>query len=105
MRSRSSLLATLCGFAGCCSGATFAVLGPSAGPWPSILSAAGHFAASAAAAEVVVAPPGTPASADWKSRVEKGSALILEGSSPLAASFGYHGISGVVSVVHLVDVH
>lgn len=52
-----------------------------------------------------MAPPGTPAAADWKSRVEKGAALILEGTSPLAASFGYKALSGTVSVVRLIDVH
>ncbi len=86
-------------------GGTFAVLGPQAGSWPSILSAAGHFAAPAASADIFVAPPGTPASADWKTKVEKGAALILEGSSPLAASFGYRARTDTVSVVHLVDVH
>lgn len=70
-----------------------------------ILSAAGHFRAPATAAEVFVAPPGTPASADWRSKVEKGAALILEGSSPLAASFGYRAQPDTVSVVNIVDVH
>lgn len=81
------------------------MLGSQPGAWPSILSSAGHFAASAATAEIVVAPPGTPASADLKDRVEKGGALILEGSSPLAASFGYRGGADTISVVHLVDIH
>ncbi len=88
-----------------CAAGTFAVLGPQAGSWPAILSSAGHIGAPAASAEIFVAPPGTPASADWKSKVEKGAALILEGTSPLAASFGYKARSETVSVVHLIDVH
>jgi hypothetical protein len=92
-------------FAPACFGGTFAVLGPHAGPWPLLLSAGGHFQAPPASAEIFVAPPGTPASADWKSKVEKGAALILEGSSPLAASFGYRPRTETLSVVHLVDIH
>ena len=88
-----------------CAGGTFAVLGPQAGSWPSILSSAGHFSAPVSSAEIFVAPPGTPASADWKSKVEKGAALVLEGSSPLAASFGYRAQAETVSVVHLIDIH
>src|SRR5580698_3169400 len=72
-----------------CAGGTFAVLGPQDGAWPMILSSAGHVSAPASSAEIFVAPPGTAASADWKSKVEKGAALVLEGTSPLAASFGY----------------
>ena len=59
----------------------------------------------ASAADIFVAPPNTPASVEWKSKVEKGAALILEGASPLAASFGYRGQTETVSVVHLVDIH
>ena len=88
-----------------CAGGTFAVLGPQAGSWPSILSSAGHFSAPVSSAEIFVASPGAPASVDWKSKVEKGAALILEGSSPLAASFGYRAQTETISVVHLVDIH
>lgn len=104
MHLRSSAL-VLFALAPCCAAGTFAVLGPQAGSWPSILSAAGHISVPAAAADIIVAPPNTPALAEWKSKVEKGSALILEGSSPLAASFGYRGQTETVSVVHLVDIH
>ncbi|MGA2712699.1 MAG: hypothetical protein ABSG41_06300 [Bryobacteraceae bacterium] len=88
-----------------CAGGTFAVLGSQAGSWPSILSSAGHFPAPASSAEIFVAPQGAPASADWKSKVEKGVALILEGPSPLAASFGYRAQPETISVVHPVDIH
>ena len=59
-RSRQALLPML--LAPACFGGTFAVLGPQAGPWPLVLSAAGHFQAPVASAEIFVAPPGTPAS-------------------------------------------
>ncbi|MDP9170190.1 MAG: family 10 glycosylhydrolase, partial [Acidobacteriota bacterium] len=88
-----------------CSGGTFAVLGPQAGAWPLILSAAGHIPAPAASAEIFVAPAGTPAAADWQTKVKNGSALILEGASPLAASFGFRARLDTVSVIHLTDVH
>jgi hypothetical protein len=105
MRLRSSLPLALVAFAQFCAGGTFAVLGPQAGSWPAILSSAGHIAGPAGAADIFVAPPGTAAAADWQNKVAHGSALILEGSSPLAASFGFHPEPQTVSVVHLVDTH
>jgi hypothetical protein len=105
LRSMAAVLfAPLCS-AGICSAGTFTILGPPSGAWTSILSSAGHIAGPAASAEIFVAPPATPASADWKSRTANGTALILEGSSPLAASFGFKPQPEIVSVVHLVDIH
>jgi hypothetical protein len=52
-----------------------------------------------------VAAAATPASVEWKNRIDNGAALILEGSSPLAAGFGFRPQSETVSVVHVVDVH
>ena len=88
-----------------CTAGTFAVLGSQAGAWPAILSSVGHIAGSPASADILVAPAGTPASADWRAKVEHGAALILEGSSPLASSFGFQPLPDTVSVVHIVDVH
>ena len=84
---------------------TFAVLGNQAGSWPAVLSSAGHIAGPAASADIFLAPPATAASADWQIKVRAGAALILEGSSPLAASFGFRPGSGTVSVIHIVDEH
>lgn len=103
MRSLNSFL-LLC-LIPCAHAATFAILGPQAGSWPAVLSAVGHIAGPSSAAEIFVAPPGTPASADWKVKVQDGAALILEGSSPLADSFGFRPRSETISVVHLVDEH
>ena len=88
-----------------CWAGTFAVLGSQADAWPVILSSVGHVAGPPASADILVAPPNTPASADWRAKVEGGVALILEGSSPLAASFGFRAQPETVSVVHVVDVH
>jgi len=103
MHLRSSFL--LIGLAPVCFGGTFAVLGPQAGSWPAVLSAVGHVPGPAASADILVALPGTPAAADWKKKVEGGAALIVEGSSPLAGSFGFHASADSVSVIHVVDVH
>jgi hypothetical protein len=86
-------------------GGTFAVVGTQPGPWPAMLSAVGHTPAPFANAEIFVAPAGTPASADWTAKVKNGAALILEGPSPLAASFGFTSGTGTLSVIHLVDTH
>src|SRR5207302_3358029 len=84
MRFRNSSLLALCAVA---SGATFSyhVLGDDPGSWPIVLSSIGLVDG---ADGVVVAPAGTPAS-DWAARVERGTILVLEGESPLAASFGF----------------
>ncbi len=88
-----------------CSAGTFAIVGTEGGSWPSILSSAGHVPGPAVSADIFVAPSGTPATADWQSKVKNGAALILESSSPLSASFGFRSGLDTVSVIHLVDVH
>ncbi len=102
--SRCALVALLA-VSPLCSAGTFAVLGQPSGAWPAILSSVGHLAGAPASADILVAPPNTPASAGWKAKVEGGTAMILEGSSPLATSFGFRAQPETVSVVHLVDVH
>ena len=87
--------------------ATFTVIGnpASEGSWPAVLSSVGHLRGPASTATVFVARPGTPAAADWQQRVNAGATLILEGSSPLAASFGFRPRVETVETVHLVDRH
>ena len=89
MHLRDRLTLLLIAFAASCAGGTFALIGPQAGSWPSVLSAAGHVSGPTASADIFVAPPNTPFAADWQRKVKGGAALILEGSSPLAASFGF----------------
>lgn len=108
MRLRNSLLAAIgfvLGPAQFCAGGTFAVTSPQAGSWPSILSSVGHVPGPAVSANIFVALPNTPASADWQNKIRSGAALILEGSSPLAASFGFRPTTQTASVVHIIDVH
>ena len=88
-----------------CHGGTFTVLGPQPGPWPAILSAAGHVPGPADSADIFVAPVNTPPSSEWQTRVKGGAVLILEGTSPLAGSFGFKSSLDTVSVIHIVDVH
>jgi len=88
-----------------CHGGTFAVLGPQPGPWPTILSSAGHVPGPAASADILVAPVNTPPSPDWQTKVKSGAVLILEGTSPLAGSFGFKSYLDTVSIIHIVDVH
>jgi hypothetical protein len=107
MQSQSNLLHAvfLLALSPLCFAGTFAVLGSQSGPWPSILSSVGHIAGPAASADILVGARAAPASLDWNRRVENGAALILEGSSPLAASFGFRPQPETVPVVHIVDVH
>ncbi len=104
MHLRNSLLLVPC-LAASCSAAGFAVLGAQPGAWPAILSAAGHVPVPASSAEIFVAPSNAPAAADWQNKVKSGAALILRGSSPLAASFGFQARAETVSVIHLIDRH
>ncbi len=87
-----------------CAG-TFA-LPPDRGPWSAILSATGHAPATTGTlADIYVAPLNAPASPDWRSKAAGGAAIILEGASPLAASFGFTPDGKTVPVIHIVDEH
>lgn len=55
-----------------------------------VLSSIGLIDGAESGAGVVVAPAGTTAATgEWTARVERGAILVLEGESPLAASFGF----------------
>jgi len=103
MRLQNSALLFL--FAVLCHGGTFAVLGTQPGSWPAVLSAAGHAPGPASSATILVAPFNTPPSPEWLARVKGGAVLILEGTSPLAGSFGFKPSLDTVSVIHIVDEH
>jgi len=69
---------------------SFHVLGDDPGSWPAVLSSIGLVQGANAPAGVVVAPSGTDAPfEEWALRVERGTLLVLEGESPLAAAFGF----------------
>ena len=84
---------------------TFAVSPGAAGAWASILSSGGHILSSQPTADIYVVPPNAAAGPEWRNRVQGGAAVILEGSSPLAASFGFAAATDTVSVLHIVDEH
>ena len=104
MRSRNNVLLFLF-LAVPASASTFAVIGAKTTSWPAILSSVGHVAGPPASADIVVAPANTPNSAIWQARVQAGTALILEGPSPLAAAFGFKPGTDTVPIIHVVDVH
>jgi hypothetical protein len=56
-------------------------------------------------ARVLVARAGAAASPEWKSRVEQGAVVVLEGESPLAATFGFRAGGKKVRVNSVTDVH
>jgi hypothetical protein len=81
---------------------TFHVAGDAPGGWPIVLSSIGL--QSAAAGDVEVLPSGTPDSGiNWAARVESGTILVLEGASPLAASFGFRAGTKSVTVRSVED--
>jgi hypothetical protein len=80
---------------------TYQVVGGDAGAWPSILSSIGLVQGDRG---VVVALNGS-APANWAAQVEAGTILILEGESPLAASFGFRAGQARVSVRSVEDRH
>lgn len=76
----------------CLSAATFSfhVLGDEPGSWPVVLASVGLVNGADAAAGVVVVPRGTKGTGEeWMARVERGTILVLEGDSPMAAAFGF----------------
>jgi len=102
MRSRASGLLLLA--LGSCRGATltFHIAGGDPGGWPAILSSIGL--QSAARGDIEVIPSGAaPENANWSQRVESGTILVLEGASPLAASFGFRAGSKRITVRSVED--
>ena len=83
----------------------FHVMARDPGAWPQVLESIGYQPQDAAAAHILVARPGAPASAAWRERVEKGAILVLEGESPLAESFGFKRGKRSVLTTSLRDVH
>ena len=83
----------------------FSVLSDEPGAWPELLSSIGFQQQPAAVARVLVARAGAAASPEWKSRVEQGAVLVLEGESPLAATFGFRAGGKRVRVNSVSDVH
>ncbi|MEP7354415.1 MAG: hypothetical protein ABI824_14410, partial [Acidobacteriota bacterium] len=71
--------------------------------WSEVLSAVGLFAANESEADIVVTPSNAAANPELVERVERGTILILEGASPLAASFGFIASDKQVAVRSVID--
>ena len=83
----------------------FAVLSEDAGAWPAILTSIGLQSRPASGARIFIARSGTPASEEWRGRIEQGAILILEGDSSLAEMFGFQKTRETIRVASLTDVH
>src|SRR4051812_2302633 len=105
MRSQNKFVCAFFFVASPCLAGTFFVPAASPGPWPLILSSVGHAPAAQGAADIYVAPQNAPASPDWRAKAMNGAAIILEGSSPLASSFGFIPTATTISSLHVVDEH
>jgi hypothetical protein len=107
MRLRASWLMIICAVWPCAGATlTFHVAGddPAVDPsgWPAILSSIGL--QNAARGDVEVIPAGVAVTeTDWNQRVERGTILVLEGASPLAASFGFRAGTKRVAVQSVED--
>ncbi len=88
-----------------CIAATFEVPVGFQEPWVTLLSSAGHAQSTSGSADIYVAPPNFAASSEWQRRAENGAAIILQGSSPVAAAFDFTPSGSTVPVVHVVDEH
>ena len=84
---------------------TYHVLGDEPGAWPKIFSSIGLQPIAGGPAGVVVVRRGSPQTAEaWKSRIDQGLILVLEGESELAQSFGFKPCAKRVAVSSLKDV-
>jgi hypothetical protein len=72
----------------------------SGGSWEQILAI---FGVPPSQIGVFVTGPLSPADASWRTRVESGAFLILEGESPLAASFGFRASPSLATLNCLID--
>jgi hypothetical protein len=101
MHSLASIL-LICALPCAAATLTFHVAGTDPGGWPVILSSIGL--ANAPVGDVEVFPSASSASVtDWNARIARGTILILEGDSPLAASFGFHATAARVTVRSVED--
>jgi len=82
---------------------TFHVAGDDPGGWPAILSSIGLQNAATHGDVEVIPAAATSIATDWAQRVEHGTILVIEGASPLAASFGFRATKQHISVQSVED--
>ena len=103
MHSLASTLAFLLAVPCTAATLTFHVAGEDSGGWAAILSSIG-LQSAADRGDVEVIPAGAASNeTEWSSRVEHGTILVMEGASPLAASFGFRATSRRISVQSVED--
>ena len=103
-KQRGGLL-LLCGLTLSAATPTYHVLGDEPGAWPKILSSIGLQPIAGGPAGVVVVRRGSPqTAASWRSRIDQGLILVLEGESDLAQSFGFKPGAKRIAVSSLKDV-
>jgi len=71
--------------------------------WSAILSSIGLQNTATQADVEIISAGASSAESDWSQRVEHGTILILEGGSPLAASFGFRATAQHISVQSIED--
>jgi hypothetical protein len=81
---------------------SFHVMGDAPGSWPAVLSSIGLL--ENARGDVLVLPAGAQISfQECQSQLDRGAILILEGPSPLAASFGFRATGKPLVIVRSVE--
>ena len=79
----------------------YQIVGDEPNAWPNILSSIGL---SPGSGNIIVIPAGTQAPVGvWMKKIEEGSLVILEGSSPLAEELGIHATAKKIQAKQAID--
>ena len=85
---------------------SYHIAGDDEGAWPRILSSVGFTPGNGGPTNLLVVRSGAPASTkQWLESIERGSFIVLEGESDLAASLGFIATKKRVVVRSIVDRH
>ncbi|MGI8743816.1 MAG: hypothetical protein ACR2NN_14830 [Bryobacteraceae bacterium] len=85
---------------------TYHIAGDDEGSWPQILSSVGFTPGNGGPTNLLVVRSGAPASAkQWIESIERGSLIVLEGESELAAALGFRATAKRVVVRSITDQH
>ena len=103
LASRLLLLIAAGLVSGLCPAASFSfqVTGADRAAWAETFESVGLTEAKQGSADVVVLGAGS--TGDYRARVERGAIVVLEGDSPVAASFGIRGTAKQVSIRSITD--
>jgi hypothetical protein len=85
---------------------SYHVIGDDPGSWPRILGSVGLSADTSAPTSIFVVRDRSPlTAAEWLARAQSGSIVIVEGSTPIAQSFGFRPAAKRIEVQSVRDVH